>query len=309
MIKMYRTLGEFVEIPNVEKGCWINAIQPTPDEIRRLTNEFQLPEDAISDILDADERPRFEYDDTWSLIIMRIPIANANNGVPYITVPLGIFLAEKFTITLCSVNNEVLPLYQNVPLRDQYNQLKDPTNFVLRLFLRSGSAYLRYLKVINQMTTSIEKDLEKSIKNKELNKLLKLEKSLVYCVTSIKSNETVLARLKNYKQFGNKTDEDLLEDAMIESRQALEMAQIYSDILSGMMDAFASIISNNLNVIMKKLTLISILLMVPTLISSIFGMNVTNFMEDVWWAMPSIVMFSLTASFIGILMFKKRQWF
>ncbi|HRS18851.1 MAG TPA: magnesium transporter CorA family protein, partial [Bacteroidales bacterium] len=182
----------------------------------------------------------------------------------------------------------VLPTGQPLPFREQYRQITDSLNFSLRLFMRSGTLYLRYLKQINQMTSLIEQDLEKSIKNKELNKLLKMEKCLVYFITSIKANEIVLAKLRNSKKITTEINEDLLEDAFIENKQALEMAQIYSDIQSGMMDAFASVISNNLNVVMKKLTLISIILMIPTLIASIFGMNVINFMEDWPLALPSI---------------------
>ena len=198
---------------------------------------------------------------------------------------------------------------QPSPFKDHYRQITDSINFVLQLFLRSGNLYLRYLKQINQMTSAIEQDLEQSIKNKELNKLLKMEKCLVFFITSIKANEIVLAKLRNSKKITTEINEDLLEDAFIENKQALEMAQIYSDIQSGMMDAFASVISNNLNVVMKQLTLISIILMIPTLIASIFGMNVPNFMENSMWALPSIILGSLILSFIGVMLFRKRQWF
>lgn len=158
------------------------------------------------------------------------------------------------------------------------------------------------------MTSLIEQDLEKSIKNKELNKLLKMEKCLVYFITSIKANEIVLTKLRNSKKITTEINQDLLEDAFIENKQALEMAQIYSDIQSGMMDAFASVISNNLNVVMKQLTLISIILMIPTLIASIFGMNVPNFMENATWAMPLIILCSLLVSLLGVLLLRKRHW-
>ncbi len=159
------------------------------------------------------------------------------------------------------------------------------------------------------MTSLIEQDLEKSIKNKELNKLLKMEKCLVFFITSIKANEIVLAKLKNAKKITSEINEDLLEDAIIENKQALEMAQIYSDIQSGMMDAFASVISNNLNVVMKQLTIISIVLMIPTLVASIFGMNVPNFLEDSKWAFPIIITGSVSLAIIGVVSFRKRQWF
>jgi magnesium transporter len=309
MIKIFKTFGGYFEIANEEKGCWINVTQPTPTEIARLTNQFHLPSEIIQDILDTDERPRVEFDDDWTLVIMRIPVESFNNGVPYHTVPLGIFVTEEFTLTLCSLNNEILPIEKSSPFREQYREITDVYNFILRLFLRAGSTYLRHLKQINQQTGLIEQDLEKSIKNRELNKLLKMEKCLVYFITSIKANEIVMARLRNARKITTEINEELLEDALIENKQALEMAQIYSDIQSGMMDAFASVISNNLNVVMKQLTLISIILMIPTLIASIFGMNVPNFMENSWWALPAIIIFSLALSLSGVFLFRKRQWF
>ena len=256
-----------------------------------------------------DERPRVEYEDSWTLIILRVPVEVENNGVPFNTIPLGVFLAKDFTLTLSLRNNEVLPMQKPSPFREQYQQITDSYNFLLRLFLRSGNLYLKYLKQINQMTSLIEKDLEKSIKNKELNKLLKMEKCLVFFITSIKANEMVLARLRNSKKIIGEINEELLEDALIENKQALEMAQIYSDIQSGMMDAFASVISNNLNVVMKQLTLISIILMIPTLIASFLGMNVPNSLEHSAMAMPSIIFGSLILSALGVFVFRKRQWF
>ncbi len=309
MIRIFKTFGGYNEIHKTEKGCWINVIQPTTEEIQRLSDEFQLPDDIINDILDADERPRVEFDDAWSLIIMRIPVENTNNGVPFQTIPLGVFISKDFTLTLCLQNNEILPIEKSSPFREQYREITDSINFILRLFLRSGNVYLKYLKQINQQTSLIEQDLEKSIKNRELNKLLKMEKCLVYFITSTKANEIVLAKLRNSKKITTEINEDLLEDAMIENKQALEMSQIYSDIQSGMMDAFASVISNNLNVVMKQLTLISIILMIPTLIASMFGMNVPNFMENSNWALPAIIIFSLLLSFLGVILFRKKHWF
>jgi len=309
MIKIFKTFGGYIEIPKVEKGCWINVTQPTKEETQRLSDEFQLPTDIINDILDTDERPRVEFDETWSLVIMRIPVENNSNGLPFHTIPLGVFMNENFTLTICLQNNEVLPMEKLSPFREHYEQITDNINFILRLFLRSGNVYLKYLKQINQQTSLIEQDLEKSIKNRELNELLKMEKCLVYFITSIKANEIVLARLRNSKKVTTEINEDLFEDAMIENKQALEMSQIYSDIQSGMMDAFASVISNNLNVVMKQLTLISIILMIPTLIASIFGMNVPNFMEDSKFALPLIIAFSLLLSFLGVVLFRKKHWF
>ncbi len=310
MLKIYQSFAGYIGIPQAEKGCWVNVSQPSHDEINRLIQEFRVPEDVIQDILDADERPRVEYDDNWTLVIIRIPVSNPDNGVPFHTVPLGIFMTGEATVTLCAIHNEVLSFEQPSLYREQYQQVNDILNFLLKLFLRSATVYSRYLKQINQQTSSIEQDLEKSIRNKELNKLLKMEKCLVYFITSLKANELVLAKLRNSKRNSiSELNEDLLEDAVIENKQAIEMAQIYSDIQAGMMDAFASVISNNLNMVMKQLTSISIILMIPTLIASVYGMNVPNSFEQANWAFPGIIVVSVLMSFVGFLLFRKRKWF
>lgn len=308
MIKIFKTFGECAEITTAEAGCWINVIQPTQEEIERVKLDFKLPADIIRDILDADERPRVEFDDLWTLVILRIPIENMSNGVPYYTIPLGVFVGPDFTLTLCGKENEILHFKQTSQAKEHY-QITDVINFILRLFLKSGNIYLKHLKQINHQTALIEQDLEKSIRNSELNKLLKMEKCLVYFMTSIKSNEIVLAKLKNSKKITTEINEDLFEDAVIENKQALEMAQIYSDIQSGMMDAYASVISNNLNVVMKQLTLISIVIMIPTLFASIFGMNVPNYMEKSVWALPVIIVSSLLLSLVIVILFRKKRWF
>jgi magnesium transporter len=310
MLKIYKSFGGFTEIPFSELGCWVNVNQPTHEEIARLQIEFNVPEEVIRDILDVDERPRFEYDDDWSLVLMRIPVQSQNNGVPYYTVPLGIFMTEEYTISLCSAANEVLPIEQPSIYKENGRPVHDVLNFIFKLFLRSGTTYLRYLKQINQQTALIEQDLEKSVKNKYLNELMKMEKCLVYFITSLKANEIVLTRLRNSKKRSiSEANEDLLEDAIIENKQALEMAQIYSDIQNGMTEAFASVISNNLNVVMKRLTSISIILMLPTLIASLFGMNVPNFFEGTSVAFPLIIVGSVVFSFLGALIFRKLKWF
>ena len=151
MIKIFKTFGGYLEINEPQKGCWIQTISPTQDEIERLTDDYGLPKDLIFDILDQDERPRIEFEDYWTLIILRIPVEAKNNGVPFYTIPLGIFITESFTLTLSLHDNEVLPIGQPSPFKDHYRQITDSINFVLQLFLRSGNLYLRYLKQINQI--------------------------------------------------------------------------------------------------------------------------------------------------------------
>lgn len=310
MIKIFRSLGGYFELPKAVKNGWINVTNPTPDEIEIIRKEFNVPEDIFNDILDPDERPRVEFDDEFQLVILRIPVYNSNNGLPFQTIPLGIFMTEMQTVTICGAQNEVLPTEQPSLYREQYQQVTDVLNFVLKLFLRSAKVYLKYLKQINQQTNIIEKELEKSIRNEELNQLLKMEKCLVYFITSIKANEMVLTKLKNSKHYSiNELNDDLLEDAIIENKQAQEMAQIYSDIQAGMMDAFASVISNNLNGVMKQLASITVILMIPTLIASLYGMNVPNHLSESNWSFFAILIFSLSLSAFGIFLFRKKKWF
>lgn len=310
MIKIFKSLGGYFELPKAVKNSWINVTNPTPDEIEYIRSEFSVPEDIFNDILDPDERPRLEIDDDFQLVILRVPIANMNNGLPFQTIPLGIFITEKQTVTICGSPNEVLPTEQPSLYREQYTQVNDVLNFVLKLFLRSAKIYLKYLKQINQQTAQIEKELELSIKNEELNQLLKMEKCLVYFITSIKANEMVLSKIKNSKHYAiSEMNEDLLEDVIIENKQAQETAQIYSDIQAGMMDAYASVISNNLNVVMKQLASISIILMIPTLIASLYGMNVPNNLSDYKWSFYLILLISLLFSAFGFILFRKKNWF
>jgi magnesium transporter len=310
MIKFYKSLGGMYEIDHAEIGGWVNVINPNETEISRLIKEFSMPEDLIQDILDVDERPRLEFDDDWSLMIMRIPILSVGNGVPFITVPLAVFITMGQVITICSSDNEVLPSEQPSLYRGQHKQVKDLTNFVLNLFLRSANVYLKYLKQINHLSSQIEKELERSIRNEELHQLLNMEKSLVYFVSSLRGNDILLAKFRNSRLAElNETNEDLLEDAIIENKQAVEMVQIYSDIQTGMMDSFASVISNNLNVVMKQLTSISIILMIPTLIASIYGMNVTNYLEHSRWAFIGILILSFVCASAGVYIFRRKKFF
>lgn len=310
MIRIFRSLGGHIELTQAVQNSWINVTNPTPVEIEQVRQEFNIPEEIISDILDPDERPRVEFDDDFSLVILRIPVEVSSNGIPFQTIPLGIFMTGMHTVTLCGSPNVVLPADQPSLYREHKEQVSDVLNFMLRLFQRSAKLYLKYLKQINQQSAVIEKELEKSIRNEELNQLLKMEKCLVFFITSIKGNELVLVKLKNSKRYVmDEINEDLMEDAVIETKQALEMAQIYSDIQAGMMDAFASVISNNLNVVMKQLASISIILMIPTLIASLYGMNVPNHLSERNWAFYAILVFSASLSAFGIFLFRKKKWF
>lgn len=309
MLRIYKTIGNPTEISEPERGCWVNVSYPSDDEKNRLLTEFGVPPDILQDILDVDERPRLEQNENMTLIIVRIPVASPNNSLPFYTVPLGVIITPAHTLTVCQIHNDVIPYEQPTLCTENRQQTDGALNFTICLSLYSAITYLKYLKQINQQTTLIEHELEKSIRNKELNKLLKMEKCLVFFITSLKTNELILNRLRSLKNHPlTGADQILLEDAIIENKQALEMAQIYSDIQTSMMDAFASVISNNLNVVLKRLTSISILLMIPTLIASVFGMNLPNFLEESVWAFPSVVGFLGLMSVIGLKMFRKKDW-
>ena len=196
MITYWKNGTGLHEINAPEKNCWINVINPDQSEIDLLTGKYKVPIDIISDILDVDERSRMEIDEEWLVIIIRVPIYNRGNGLPYYTVPFGIILLNDYLVTLCISTNEVL-LEITQPIRNKRIDFENKINFILHLFLSSAKVYLRYLKQINLETNSIERDLEQSTRNKELQKLLRMEKCLVYFITSLKSNELLMAKLRN----------------------------------------------------------------------------------------------------------------
>lgn len=207
-----------------------------------------------------------------------------------------------------SKENTVLSEIFNPSKRKVVNY-KNEFDLILNLFLHTTNIYHRYLRQINFQANTVEKDLERSTKNEELHKLLRLEKCLVYFTTSLRSNEFLFAKIKTSRFIKSEMySEELLEDVMIENKQAIEMANIYSDIQSGMMDAFASVISNNLNIVMKQLTIVTIILAIPTMIASFYGMNVPNHFENTYYAFGSIIGFSIIIAAIGIVMIRKRRW-
>ena len=289
-----------------EKNSWISIENPTETERQYLLEELQIPESFYNDIEDVDERPRIEVENGWYLIILRIPYKNTDLKLPFTTVPLGIVFKDDIFVSICFYETEMLHDFVFYTQRKNVT-IKNNFDLVLKLLLSSSVWFLKYLKQVNQRIKLAEDNLEKSIKNEELQTLLRLEKCLVYFITSIKGNNVLFERIKNLRteQF----DMDLIEDVDIELKQAQEMSKIYSDILSGMMDAYASVISNNLNVVMKRLTSISIILMIPTVIASLYGMNVPNSLENNPNGLWIIVIISAVLSITGVLLFKKKNFF
>jgi magnesium transporter len=221
---------------------------------------------------------------------------------------MGVVFKGNVFVSICFYEVEMISDFIQFSKRKEINKTGN-FDFVLRLMLSSSVWFLKYLKQINQNIKHAENQLEKSIRNEDLQTLLRLEKCLVYFTTSLKGNDILSHRIKNIKELKEKLDSDLIEDVDIELRQALETTNIYSDILSGMMDAYASVISNNLNVIMKQLTSISIILMIPTLIASFYGMNVQNSLEESRYGFWIVALISFSISAFGVMLFKKKNWF
>ena len=290
-----------------EKGCIVHVTDPTPSELSTLRSTLKVPDDFLADIIDVDERSRMEIENDQLLMIYRIPFQNQSNGFPFTTIPLGIVLTKEELVIVCQRNSEVLDDFFSRSGKGIV--IENKIDLILHLFMRTTMFYHRYLKQINNQTGMIEQELEKSTKNKELHRLLKMEKCLVYFTTSLRSNEMMMLKLKNSKWVRDyEFSQDLLDEAMIENKQAIEMAKIYSDIQSGMMDAFASVISNNLNIVMKQLTIITIILMIPTLIASFYGMNVPNRLENNRYAFWFILGGSAIVATIASLLIRRKKW-
>lgn len=298
----------FLEKKVWEPNCWINVVSPNQEDLRYLIDEIGVPEAFIDDIEDVDERSRLESEEGWMLMIMRIPFKSIDTSIPFITVPLGIIVKGDVFVTVCFYGTEMIPDFINYVIRKNL-EIANNWNLVFRLFLSASVWYLKYLKQINTQMHMAEIELERSIRNEELQRLLKIEKSLVFFITSLRGNDNLLIKMKNLKVQRQFFDEDLVEDVEIELRQAQDSARIYSDILSGTMDAYASVISNNLNIVMKRMTSISIILMLPTLIASLYGMNVPNSLEENSYGFLIVIVISILFSVFGYIVFKWKHWF
>jgi magnesium transporter len=311
MLEIFKTTSLGLERQDeISAGCWINVINPSKEEITRIEN-LDVPLDFITYSLDIDERPRTEREDNGTLLILlKIPyFAGKDVDVPYTTVPLGIILTNDCIITIGKVKNEVInKLTSTKAIRDLSTRKRN--RFVLRILLLTATTYLAYLHEINKTVDILEDQLTLSMKNIHVLELLKYQKSLVYFTTALKSNELMLERLQRTQIFQMfEEDKDLLDDVIIENQQAMEMTSIYSNILSSMMDAFASIISNNLNVVMKFLASITIVLSIPAILTGYFGMNVTLPFQNNPYAYMIIIGLGLAISALVVYIFIKKDWF
>ena len=313
MIEIYKTidgkLTKIVPTAHEEKDSWIYVVSPSVEEIEKITTQFNIPRDFLEDPLDVNESPRIEREDENTLIIIRTPYYDdEEEHIKFTTIPLGIILTKDCLITVSSKNDDVLQNFFKGEVKNFSTSKRN--RLILQILSRTATVYLNYLKRINRMTSSIENRLHKSMKNEELIRLLDMEKSLVYFSTSLRSNELVMERLARTGLLTkSEENKDFLEDLMIENKQALEMTNIHSNILSSMMDAFASVISNNLNMVMKFLTSVTIILMIPTLIASIYGMNIKLPFARSTHAFAITMGASIVFSLIGVFIFIKRKWF
>lgn len=261
-----------------QPNCWIQVTCPTDEDQRELEDKFNIPDYFLSDISDTDERARYEYDDGWMLIILRIPyVKEIRSRTPYSTVPLGIIHKRDVTITVCYYETNVMLDFVSYQQKRGVG-FTDYVDMIFRLFLSSAVWYLKRLKQINALIEKAKHNLDHEVNNENLIGLSRLQDSLTYFITSIRGNENLLQKLK-FKLQVDELDADLIEDVNIEMTQARETTNIYSDILESTMDTYSSIINNNMNTVMRTLTSVSIIMMFPTLIASLFGMNLINGME------------------------------
>ena len=308
MFKMYNTdliTNITEEVTEYKRGNWINMIAPSDDEIKTVCENINIQEDFIRYALDPEERARIDYeeDDGTTLILADVPIIEKDEDQKeYSTIPVGfIIVRDEYFITVSLMENQVIRRMN--PMKNKSVATYKKSRLVLQCL------YVNLLKKINRETEIAEKELRQTRKNKSLLRLLSLEKSLVYFTTSLKANEVVMERMNRGKVIKlYEEDEDLLEDVLIENKQAMEMSKIYSDILSGVMDAYSSIISNNLNGVMKILTAITIIISVPTMISSFWGMNVKVPMQDNPWGFAIILIASILIGIIVTIILKRKDY-
>ena len=303
----WNTTNGLRTIEEWQQGCWVQVTCPTQEDCDFLEHTLGIPDYFISDIADTDERARYEFDEGWILIILRIPyVKEVRSRTPYITIPLGIIMGKGVCVTLC--NFETNMMIDFVSFQQRRGQgFTDSVDMVFRLFLSSAVWYLKRLKQINTLLEKSKETLDRHIDNADLINLSKLQDSLTYFITSIRGNETLLSKLK-FKLPVDELDADLIEDVNIEMSQARESASIYANILDSTMDTYANIINNNMSGVMKMLTSISIIMMFPTLVASLFGMNLVNGMETTWWGFPLALVISIGVTFLLLWYFKRKTW-
>ena len=299
--KGLHTLNQWV--PN----CWVQVTCPTQEDSEFLQREMGIPDYFLDDIADTEERARYDYDDGWILIILRIPyVKEVKSRTPYTTIPLGIILKEDVCITVCNYETNMMIDFVTYQQKRGVG-FTDSVDMVFRLFLSTAVWFLKRLKQINARIEAAKQHLDRKVDNADLIALSRLQDSLTYFATSIRGNETLLSKLK-FKLLVDELDADLIEDVGIEMNQARETTGIYSNILESTMDTYANIINNNMSTVMKTLTLVSMFLMVPTLVASFFGMNLVNGMETKWFGFILAVAVSLLLTLAFWWYSRRKAW-
>ena len=310
MIHIYKTTENGVEqVPEVINNCWIKVVDPTPAEIDQLSG-FDIPREFLTNPLDIDELSRHDHEDDGTLmIIVRVPFyQGATSDIPFITLPLGIIINGKFIITISRQPYNLIEDFATGKIRGLSTGKR--YRFILRILLSIANTYLTNLREINKLIEQVEDRLQNSIKNKEVMELLKYQKSLVYFTQGIKSNEVLMERLQKMKLFTQyEEDEDLLEDMITENQQAMSMTEISTNIMSSMVDAFATIVSNNVNDVMKFLASMTIVLSIPSIVVGFFGMNVTLPFSDHPYAYIGVILLFILLMGGVVYAFLKRDWF
>ena len=306
MKTFWNTQGGLTQLEEWQPNCWIQVTCPTEEDQRELEEKFNIPDYFMSDISDTDERARYEYDDGWMLIILRIPyVKEIRSRTPYTTVPLGIIHKRDVTITVCFYETNVMIDFVSFQQK-RGEGFTDHVDMIFRLFLSSAVWYLKRLKQISMLVDKAKRNLDKEVNNESLIGLSRLQDSLTYFQTSIRGNETLLSKLK-FKLQIDELDADLIEDVTIEMTQARETTMIYSNILESTMDTYQRIINNNMNTVMRTLTTVTILMMIPTLVTSMFGMNLINGMEQKPWGFILAVIISVAISAIAWGIFRHKR--
>ncbi|HEY3385025.1 MAG TPA: magnesium transporter CorA family protein [Saprospiraceae bacterium] len=306
--------GRLTELDKPVLSCWVNVSPPfEPDELETLSEDFAIPLDFLTDSLDIDERSRYEREDDVRLILINTPMLNdidLDNEAIYITAPVGIILTQDHILTICPHENPIIQRFIDGRVKG-FDPAKEQM-FVLHILEQNVLRFMDSLKKLNLQRNVIENELYHSSRNSELKQLLRIEKSLVYFVNALGSNELLKIKMKrtDFLRLGeNEEEADFFEDIIIDNGQALSMANIYTNILSGTMEAYASIVSNNLNTFVQRLTVITIILMVPTLVASFFGMNVKLPFEATTGAFYIILIFAATFSLFLVWFFRRKNIF
>lgn len=302
---------EIVNITAPEPSCWIRLTDPTDEELQSVSLTYDLPMEAVRAALDLDERSRVEVDENYKMILVNIPTRESEDNELYTTIPLGIILTEDCVITVCSKDTHVLRGFANGKERDFHPGKQ--SRFVFQILYATAKRFLLYLRLVEKKSDSTELEFGRRQKNKELLELMKLEKSLVYFSVGLRSNEAVLEKLMR-TDFIPKYEEDseLLEDVVVENKQAIEMAKINTEILESMSSTFASVISNNLNVAMKALAIITVVMAIPTMVFSAYGMNLSMAhmpLADSPWGFPIIVGGSILTALASMAVILRMKMF